>query len=156
MKSMLSMVFGDNLSVLDVGSMDVNGSFAPLVDRKGWMYTGLDLEEGPGVDIVTDNPFSYPFDDDTFDVVISGSTMEHVTAIWLWIPELVRVLKPGGTLCIHTHWKFQEHRYPVDCWRIMPDGMEFLFNEAGELENYLIRIANDMDITAMARKKQYA
>lgn len=141
-------------SVLDVGSMDVNGTFKPLVLGRGWDYVGLDLALGPNVDVVATNPYEFPFPDNSFDVVISGSTMEHVTAIWRWLPELVRVLTPGGFLAIHTHWQFYEHRYPVDCWRIMPDGMQFLFDETHRLEQYEIRIANHMDIIGCAFKRE--
>lgn len=144
---------GEPLSVLDVGSYDVNGTYRPLIERRGWHYTGLDMAPGPNVDIVPDEPFVYPLDDDSFDVVISGSTMEHVTAIWRWVPELVRVMKPGGVLVIITHWQFVEHKYPVDCWRIMPDGMAFLFDECGLLTNYDIAIYSKTDICGIARKK---
>ena len=153
MNEMLGYVSAsDSLNVLDVGSYNVNGTFRPLVENRGWHYTGVDTVAGPNVDVVTVNPFSFPFDDGTFDVVISGSTMEHVTAIWEWLPELVRVLRPGGFLAIHTHWKFPEHRYPVDCWRIMPDGMRYLFDMTAKLKDYRIRIANDMDIIGSAWK----
>ena len=138
---------------LDVGAYDVNGTFRPLVYQRNWRYTGLDQAAGPNVDVVAEDPFCFPFADDSFDVVISGSTMEHVTAIWKWIPELVRVLKPGGFLAIHTHWQFPEHRYPVDCWRIMPDGMKYIFDETKQLSDYEIRIANHMDIIGSAFKR---
>jgi SAM-dependent methyltransferase len=152
MAGMLAKVAGDGLSVLDVGSYNVNGTFRPLIESRGWQYTGLDQVAGPNVDVVAVAPFVFPFVDDSFDVVISGSTMEHVTAIWRWIPELVRVLAPGGFLAIHTHWSFPEHRYPLDCFRILPDGMRYLFDETGKLENYEIRIANDIDIIGNAFK----
>ena len=152
MGEMLQRVNVAGLNVLDVGAYDVNGTFRPLVTANGGIYTGLDVAAGPNVDVVADNPYSFPFDDGTFDVVISGSTMEHVQAFWLWLPELVRVLRPGGYLAIHTHWKFQEHRFPVDCWRIMPDGMRYLFDSTGVLTDYDIRIANDMDIIGSAFK----
>lgn len=153
MNEMLGHVSGgDSLNVLDVGSYNVNGTFRLLVENRGWRYTGVDTIAGPNVDVVTVNPFLFPFDDGTFDVVISGSTMEHVTAIWEWLPELVRVLRPGGFLAIHTHWKFPEHRYPVDCWRIMPDGMRYLFDMTAKLRDYRIRMANDMDIIGSAWK----
>lgn len=139
-------------SVLDVGSLDVNGTLRPLVLDRGWQYTGLDMAAGENVDVVADDPFCYPFDDGLFDVVMTGSTMEHVTAIWRWIPELVRVLRPGGFLAIHTHWQWKEHRYPLDCWRVLPDGMRFLFDETGLLNQYSIRIANKSDIVASAFK----
>lgn len=140
-------------NVLDVGSYDVNGTFRDLITARGWHYTGLDQVDGPNVDVVATDPFHFPFGDATFDVVISGSTMEHVTSFWRWIPELVRVLKPGGYLAIHTHWQFPEHRFPVDNWRFMPDGIKFLFDETGCLEQYNIRIANQMDIVGSAFKQ---
>ena len=153
MDEMLRRTSCTSADVLDVGSYNVNGTFRPLVEQRGWNYTGLDTVAGPNVDIIAQDPFAFTFDDDAFDVVLSGSTMEHVTAIWRWVPELVRVLKPGGLLAIHTHWKFPEHRYPVDCWRIMPDGMRYLFDMTRWLHDYDIRIANDMDIIGTAWKR---
>ncbi len=137
---------------LDVGSLNVNGTYRPLVEGMGWQYVGLDLVAGRNVDVVADDPYRYPFADDYFDVVLSGSTMEHVKSIWRWIPELVRVLKPGGLLAILTHWQFPEHRYPVDCWRIMPDGMLHLFDQTWSLTSYDIRIISETDILASAYK----
>ena len=144
------------VNLLDVGSYDVNGTYRPLVTKRGWKYTGIDIAPGPNVDIVTQDPYRFPFGRDTFDVVISGSTMEHVKAIWLWIPELVRVLKPGGLLAIITHTQFVYHPHPVDCWRIMPDGMRYLFNLTGQLEDYRIEMYCQTDISGVARKKQHA
>jgi hypothetical protein len=36
--------------VLDIGSLDINGSVRPLF--RGGTYTGIDVAAGPGVDIV--------------------------------------------------------------------------------------------------------
>jgi SAM-dependent methyltransferase len=139
--------------VLDVGSYDVNGTYRPLVEGLGGRYVGLDVAAGPNVDIVSSDPYAFPLHAESYDVVISGSTMEHVPAIWRWVPELVRVLRPGGLLAIVTHWSFPEHRYPVDCWRIMPDGMRYLFDETGALRDYRISIASQWDIAASAVKR---
>lgn len=135
---------------LDVGSFDVNGTYRSTVEALGWSYTGLDVAAGPNVDVVAADPYRFPFGEGEFDVVLSGSTMEHVEAIWRWVPELARVLKPGGLLAIVTHWSFPEHRYPVDCWRIMPDGMRYLFDETGCLAEYEIGIVSQWDIAASA------
>ena len=142
----------DVADVLDVGSYDVNGTYRPLVTGLGWHYTGLDVSDGPNVDLVSPDPYHFPIADDTYDIVMTGSTMEHVEAIWLWGPELVRVLRPGGMLAIVTHWQFPEHRFPVDCWRIMPDGMGYLFDQTGELDRYEIAIVSQYDIAATAWK----
>lgn len=139
-------------NVLDVGSYDVNGNYREMVTFRGWSYTGLDVTAGPNVDVVAPSPYKFELPG-LYDIVMSGSTMEHVQATWLWVPELVRWLKPGGMLAIVTHWQFPEHRYPVDCWRIMPDGMRFLFDQAGDLERYDIRICNERDIVGLAFKK---
>lgn len=140
--------------VLDVGSLDVNGSYRRMVTRQGWHYTGLDVVPGKNVDVVTADPYRYPFDAGHFDVVISGSAMEHVPAIWRWVPELVRVLRPGGLLAIITHIQWELDHYPPDCWRILPDGMRYLFDETRQLVDYEIRVTNGgCDICATAVKQ---
>ena len=139
--------------VLDVGSLDINGNYRGLVEGRGWLYTGLDVVAGNNVDVVAADPYRYPLDDAGYDVVISGSTMEHVQAVWLWVPELVRVLRPGGTLVILTHTQWPFHPYPLDCWRIMPHGMSYLFDLTGQLEQYDIQMYNKNDISGMARKR---
>jgi len=35
--------------LLDVGSYDVNGTYRPMVERRGWQYTGMDVSAGPNV-----------------------------------------------------------------------------------------------------------
>ena len=120
-------------SVLDVGSLDLNGSYRGLVENRGWVYTGLDVRDGPNVDVVGE-PWYYPFEDGAFDVVISGSTMEHVAAIWLWVPELVRILRAGGLLVVVAPHTWHEHRHPTDYWRIFPQGMKYLFGATESLE----------------------
>lgn len=142
--------------VLDVGSLDLNGSYRRLIEERGDEYTGLDLVPGKNVDLVSSDPYHYPIPDDYFDVVISGSTMEHVEYPWLWVPELVRVIRPGGLLCIVTHWCYYVHRHPVDCWRTLPDGMRAVFKWTKELVpgTYHIKIINEFDIVGSAIKKE--
>lgn len=122
-------------SVLDVGSYNVNGTLRGVVEKRGWTYTGLDIVPGDNVDIVAEHPYEYPFPDGFFDAVVSCSTMEHVAAIWLWVPELVRILRPGGLLVIVAPNRWKIDHSPPDYWRILPSGMEYLFTLDGRLEN---------------------
>ncbi len=118
--------------VADVGSYDVNGTFRPIFPH--CEYVGLDIAEGPGVDRVVK---PYYFGEEQFDVVISGSAMEHVEDLKLWAGACISLMKPGGLICIvvpHGTSGFTEHRHPVDCWRIFPDGMKWLFRDYGKLE----------------------
>ena len=115
--------------VLDVGSRDVNGSYRELFKSWRYDYTGIDTENGPNVDVVAENPYRFPFPSEHFDFVVSGQTIEHVPAFWKWAEELKRVLKIGGKLVIIGPWKFGVHRFPVDCWRVLPDGMRSLLGD---------------------------
>ena len=130
-----------HLDVLDVGSYDVNGTHkGNFADNPNWKYTGIDVEAGPNVDIVAINEYNLGLPDESYDVVISGSTAEHVKNIFDWVKEIARVTKKGGLVCIITPSRIDEHRFPVDCWRIMPDGMIYMFEVAN-----LINIRSEID-----------
>ena len=112
------------LEILDVGAMDVNGSYRPLFDEPAWHYRGADLEAGRNVDLVLKDP--YYFDGmrtNSLDVLVSGQALEHMPHFWLFFLEVFRCLKPGGLCCVIAPSGGYEHRYPVDCWRFYPDGM---------------------------------
>ena len=115
---------GCDLKILDVGSYDVNGCYKDIFINEGYSYTGLDMEGGKNVDIVPSSPYMWPeIEDDSYDAVISGQALEHIEFFWITVCEMVRVLKEGGVLCIVAPNGFEEHRYPVDCWRFFTDGM---------------------------------
>lgn len=115
---------GELIKVLDVGSYDVNGSYKSLFDPLRFLYTGLDMVPGPNVDLVPEAPYRWrELGEDSFDVVISGQALEHIEFFWLVVAEMVRVTREGGLLCIVVPRGFDEHRYPVDCYRFLADGM---------------------------------
>jgi len=147
----IQYVYNPRLRVLDAGSHR-GGAYRRMAERKGWDYTGLDTREGANVDVVTPFPCSYPFDDDTFDVVISGSTMEHVPDLRAWVNELARVLRPAGWLIVLTVNEWPEHKHPLDCWRILPDGMRYLFDMSLWLQDYEI-YTSGRDTVGAARKR---
>jgi SAM-dependent methyltransferase len=106
--------------ILEVGAGDVNGALrgcAPLGSR----YTGIDLAAGPGIDIVLNDPYSYPFDSASFDVVVSSSCLEHDPMFWLSFNEMCRVVRPGGFIYLNVPSNGAFHRYPTDNWRFYPD-----------------------------------
>lgn len=116
------------LDIMDVGSCSVNGSYKDLFDNPNWNYRGLDIASGPNVDWVSKGPYDFGIDY-LFDVVISGNCMEHVEAPWLWIKEIEKITKPGGLICIVLPFTLPEHRFPLDCWRILPDGFRYLLEK---------------------------
>jgi hypothetical protein len=125
MGRLLDEYAADARTVLDVGAYDVNGTYRGLCVGSGYSYTGADQQAGPNVDRVMDGTW----DDVQYDIVISGQTLEHcenpfelMETICSHAKQLVIVIAP---------WFQPLHRYPVDCWRIMPDGMEKLIEYAG-------------------------
>jgi SAM-dependent methyltransferase len=86
----------DGTSVLDIGSLDVNGNnidFFTNVD-----YIGIDLQAGPNVDVVC---WAHTYDTDKrFDVVISTECLEHDPHMEATIDNMVRLLKSGGLMII--------------------------------------------------------
>ena len=123
----LSRLEGQPLSIVDIGSQDVNGCYKPLFDHPSWRYLGADLSPGKNVDIVLSDPHNWrELATASFDVVVTGQVFEHVEYVWCAILELQRILKPGGICCIIAPAGGFEHRYPVDCWRFYPDGFKAL------------------------------
>ena len=119
-----SKIVKNNIKVLDVGSYDVNGSYKDFFEDKKYEYFGLDMEEGPNVDIVLKNPYDWnEIETDFFDIIISGQAFEHIEFFWITMAEMARVLKKDGLLCLIAPNGFKEHRHPVDCYRFFSDGM---------------------------------
>lgn len=114
-------------ATLEVGSLDVNGSVRRLFSGP---YTGLDMRDGPGVDLVGPAQ-SLPFPDASFDCVVSTEMLEHDIEFWASLAEMGRVLRSGGHLLLTTRGNgFGEHNEPSDYWRFMPAAMPFLLGLA--------------------------
>jgi SAM-dependent methyltransferase len=132
------------LKILDVGSCDINGSYRPLFNAPGWVYSGLDVVAGKNVDIVASEPYCYPVESGSFDVVVSGQALEHIEDTVAVALEMARALRPGGVMCVIAPCNFAEHRYPIDCWRFYPDGFRWLFcKRAGLLEKEIFTVTPD-------------
>jgi len=106
--------------ILEIGSYDVNGSlrrYQPI----GSEWLGVDIEMGPGVDVVIESSTRLPFADETFDVIVASSVFEHDSIFWKTFEEMVRVCRKGGYLYISAPSNGKVHRYPRDAWRFYPD-----------------------------------
>jgi SAM-dependent methyltransferase len=100
------------LKVLDFGCG--SGVTVRLLRGAGYDAYGVDID-WPGADYgdiehsdVPEGTLRYyeqagplPFDDNTFDVIISDQVFEHVVPLEATVAELERVLKPGGVMYHH-------------------------------------------------------
>lgn len=119
----------ENVSFLEIGSYLSSFNIRSLAPTES-NYVGVDLGTGPGVDIVLTDPYKLPFEDNTFDYVISSSCFEHSEFFWVLFLEIMRVLKPTGLFYLNAPSNGDFHRFPVDCWRFYPDSGEALSNWA--------------------------
>jgi SAM-dependent methyltransferase len=106
--------------IVEIGSLDVNGNLRGCCAYP-FEYTGVDFVDGKGVDVVLQDPYSLPFDDNSADIVISSSCFEHSEMFWVLFLEIMRILKPDGLFYLNVPSNGDFHRYPVDCWRFYPD-----------------------------------
>lgn len=122
-----------NARVLDVGSLDVNGSAKDRVIGFCSEYIGVDMRPGKGVDIVLKaEDVLATFGKETFDVVVSTEMMEHVRNWYMAIYNMVIVLKPGGIMALTTRSPgFGRHEYPSDYWRFTQQNFRDILTPMG-------------------------
>lgn len=119
------------LSVLEVGSYNVNGSLRDhVVSLDPACYVGVDVNQGPGVDVVcSGNDIEARFGKNSFNLIISTSMLEH-TDDWRGVVRNMKsCLRIGGHLLLTVpssgfpyhnhpdHWRFEMY----DIGRIMAD-----------------------------------
>lgn len=92
-------------AVLDVGCGE--GRFGRVLREDGLTVTGLDptwpllqtaRSRGPDAVLVRGGAEGLPFTDGSFDMVVSYLSLIDIPDIGRAIPEMVRVLRPGGAL----------------------------------------------------------
>lgn len=85
--------FFKNKKVLDIGSLDINGSNRSLFENCD--YVGIDVGEGKNVDVVSVGHL-YNGPDNEYDTIISTEVFEHDMFYPQTIQNVMRMLKPGG------------------------------------------------------------
>lgn len=101
--------------------------------RRDWVphaeiFLGTDVESGADVDLVADaHRLAHAVGDESFDVIISCSTFEHLKYPTLAAHAIMRTLTVGGYLFIQTHQSFPLHSYPSDYFRFSRDALASLF-----------------------------
>jgi SAM-dependent methyltransferase len=90
----------------------------------------VDLSRTPAVAVVGDT-LALPFARDSFALVVSQETVEHVPDPFRAVREMARVLAPGGTLYLQAPFVIGYHPGPEDYWRFSRAGMRRLVEQAG-------------------------
>jgi SAM-dependent methyltransferase len=121
-------------SVLEVGSLNVNGSARQFFAGDYW---GVDMRPGEGVDEVCnahdlqDSEHSGPF-----EVIVCTEMLEHDDDPWSSLREMAGACADGGHLLLTARGfdhrgAFPVHAYPLDFWRFSCGGLEALLWQTG-------------------------
>jgi SAM-dependent methyltransferase len=123
--------FQPGARVLEIGPDGFPSAYRSVVDpRQQMRWETLDVFRDERLSHVATSEYEFPLETGTFDVVLSGQVIEHVRKVWVWIREVARVCKPGGTVITINPVSWPYHEAPIDCWRIYPEGMRSLYEEA--------------------------
>jgi SAM-dependent methyltransferase len=121
----------------------------------------IDLFLFPNVDAAADIEHT-PLADSSVDHVILDSVIEHVPNPQAVVDEVLRILRPGGTLFCINPFLFPYHGYPAHYCNFTRDGMQHLlrhFSEAVVEPHYgptsaLINIACDYVAVGIAGQRR--
>ncbi len=120
---------GTDKVAIEIGAQDVNGSLRQIAPD-GLKYIGVDFVQGKGVDVVLDDPYVLPFENESIDICLCSSVLEHSEMFWIVFLEVLRILKSDGLFYLNVPSNGDFHRYPVDCWRFYPDSGKALLRWA--------------------------
>ena len=128
-------LFAPTTRVLEVGPDGVPSTYQRMVgkalgERAPRQWDTVDLAGRPGMTHAARDEYTFPIATGSYDLVLSGQVLEHVRKPWRWLPELARVCTPGGHVVTISPVSWPYHEAPVDCWRIYPEGLRALHDEA--------------------------
>jgi SAM-dependent methyltransferase len=131
-------------NILEVGGTPKDKDFYQL--NSGNSYQILNLEPGPGIDIIGDVHDVSIVKANSFDSVVIFNVLEHCYAPWIAIENIYTWLKPGGKCFAMVPSAIRVHATPVDYWRPLPDAFAWLFRDFSWQKLYIY--GNPMTVIA--------
>jgi hypothetical protein len=114
-------------SVLEVGAKNVNGEARKVIQAD--VYLGVDMEVGPGVDIVMrGEDLPTIFKEGEFDGLVCSDTLEHCKHWRGVLRGMWHCLAVDGLACVtapRQGWRY--HAYPHDYHRFEPEHWQQIF-----------------------------
>lgn len=132
-----------NKRILEVGSLDVNGTLRYGIQRMNPSeYIGVDLVEGRGVDVICNaKRLVEKFGEESFDFVLSTCMLEHVENWKICVSQIKQVCKRGGYILIIVPHLYPYHEYPYDYWRFSKSDMIHIFSDCE-----IVKLEHDYEI----------
>lgn len=123
----------EGIRILEIGSRAVTTNIDKSVAKrfKKASYVGIDVLEGPNVDVCGDvHRLTDYFSPNSFDLIYSSAVFEHLYAPWIVAEEISKVLKLGGFCFIETHFSFSSHERPWHFFQFSDMALKVLFNKS--------------------------
>jgi SAM-dependent methyltransferase len=105
--------------------------YRPMLDASTTEYVGVDRKHELSNPTVVGSAEALPFEDESFDVVLSTQVLEHLPDPRRALGEAVRVLKKGGRLILTVPGVWPTHEAPYDFWRFTRHGLIRLLDDHG-------------------------
>ncbi|ODH01613.1 methyltransferase [Nostoc sp. KVJ20] len=122
-------------NILEIGGTPKDKDFYKI--NPGASYQILNLEAGPGVDIVGDAHDVSVIKPESLDSVIIFNVLEHCYAPWVVVENIYTWLKPGGKCFAMVPSAIRVHATPVDYWRPLPDAFAWMFRNFSQQKLYV-------------------
>lgn len=125
---------GKNLKILELGTKRSQNNNPTnkknlFINIPNIDYVMTDYQNGLDVDIVCDlHKTSSIFNDNSFDIIISCSTFEHLKYPQLCGHNLMKILTVGGIIFIQTHQTYPLHGYKYDYYRFSREALKSIFS----------------------------
>lgn len=116
-----------------------------FADLPGLIYATCDIVAHPSVQYVKPTPYTLPFEDGYFDLVVSGQMLEHCQNPFKAVAEMRRVLRVGSCLAVIVPSTGPRHD-AQDGWRFMDDAFRFIAAEVGGLKTLVDFIDKSNDV----------
>ena len=121
---------GHHRKILEIGPDAVPSTYRRLSDDLSPVWHTLDITGNPELTYPNSSEHAFAIPDESYDVVISAQVIEHVRRPWKWLREVARVTRVGGLVITINPVSWIYHEAPIDCWRIYPEGMKALYEDA--------------------------
>lgn len=93
-------------------------------------YVGIDIDKTNTDADVCGTATNLPFQDDSFDMIISTQVLEHLPDPSAFFDEVNRVLRSDGRGFITTNQMYPLHEEPNDYYRFTRYGLKYLANQS--------------------------
>ncbi len=117
-------------------------------------YVGVDIENS-GRSLHMKKPDYFydgeilPFENESFDLVLSTQVLEHVPNPQKILNEMARVCKKGGFVVVSLPFVYQEHEEPYDFFRFTQFGINELLEKSGLKSEKILKDSSALETIAV-------